>query len=112
MRWKPRKRRYFSHEEIERICEAAPGSSANGKILADYIRLMAYCGSRKRETLRIKWYDVDWPMGQLMIGADGLAKNHEFRVVDFNPALDRHLRSMCERRGDSAYLFSAPGKHE
>lgn len=112
VRWKPRKRRYFSHEEIERICEAAPGSSANGKILADYIRLMAYCGSRKRETLRIKWCDVDWPMGQLMIGADGLAKNHEFRVVDFNPQLERHLRSMSGRRGDSAYLFTAPRKND
>jgi len=112
VRWKPRKRRYFSHEEIERICEAAPGSSANGKILADYIRLMAYCGSRKRETLRVKWSDVDWSMGQLMIGADGLAKNHEFRVVDFNPALERHLRTMSGMRGESAYLFSAPGKHD
>ena len=52
-------------------------------------------------------------MGQLMIGANGLTKNHEFRVVDFNPALERHLRSMRERRGDSAYIFSQhQGKHE
>ena len=64
------------------------------------------------QRLRIKWCDADWPMDQLMIGADGLAKNHEFRVVDFNPALERHLRSMRGRRGDSAYLFSAPGKHD
>ena len=44
-------------------------------------------GSRASETLRLRWSDVDWDKQQLIIGADGLSKNHEARAVDFNPAL-------------------------
>ena len=69
---------------------------------------MKTCGSRASETLRLKWSDLDWDRKQLIIGSDGLTKNHESRVVDFNPALEMHLLDMNNRRNGFAYLFPSP----
>jgi integrase len=70
---------------------------------------MACCGSRRSETLRLKWSDVDWQNRQLTIGSDGLAKNHQARVVDFNPKLEALLKDMESRRvPDSVWLFPSP----
>ena len=44
-----------------------------------------------REALRLKWSDVDWTQKQLTIGADLQTKNHEARVVDFNPKLEGRI---------------------
>lgn len=109
LKWSPRKKRLFRQEEIDRICQAALETSKNGVQVADYIRLMAYCGSRMTETLRLKWSDVDWDIKQLTIGADGQSKNRKARVVDFNAKLEDHLRAMWQRRApDSEWLFPSP----
>jgi integrase len=61
------------------------------------------------ESLRLKWSDVDWNQRQLTIGADGLAKNHKSRVVDFNSNLEAHLKEMARRKApDSEWLFPSP----
>jgi len=84
-------------------------SLKNARQFADYVRLMAYAGSRRSETLRVKWSEVDWERKQVTIGADGLSKNRESRVVDFNPKLEAHLRDMFTRRApDSEFLFPSP----
>jgi integrase len=109
IRWKHKKRPLFTVDDINRLCTAAIGAGRNGQMLSDYLRLMACCGSRRDETLRLRWSDVDWQRQQLWVGADGLAKNHEARVVDFNSALGAHLEAMHNRREqDSVYLFPAP----
>ena len=72
------------------------------------MRLMKTCGSQASETLRLKWSDLDWDRKQLIIGSDGLTKNHESRVVDFNPALETHLLDMSKRCNGSAHLFPSP----
>jgi integrase len=109
IRWKPKKRPLFAPEQIEsKICRAALQNCKHGQLLADYVRLMKTCGSRASETLRLKWSDLDWDRKQLIIGSDGLTKNHESRVVDFNPALETHLLDMNNRRNGSAYLFPSP----
>jgi len=109
IRWKPKKRPLFTVDDINRLCTAAIGAGRNGQMLSDYLRLMACCGSRRDETLRLRWSDVDWQRRQLWVGADGLAKNHEARVVDFNSALRAHLEAMHSRREqNSVYLFPAP----
>ena len=78
-------------------------------MLSDYLRLMACCGSRRDETLRLRWVDVDWDRKQLWVGPDGFSKNYEARVVDFNSFLERHLRAMFNRRDKrSVWLFPAP----
>jgi len=69
---------------------------------------MKTCGSRASETLRLQWSDLDWDRKQLIIGSDGLTKNYESRVVDFNSALETHLLDMNNRRNGSAYLFPTP----
>src|SRR4029453_2068170 len=98
---------------INRICEAGLKASKNGIEFGDYVRLMAYCGSRMSETLRLKWSDVDWEKRQLTIGSDGLAKNHKSRVVDFNPQLAAHLNALASRRApDSQWIFPSPQRGE
>ncbi len=116
LKWTARKRDLATANEIEALCAAAfkqtPDGSPvtkNAQEFADYIRLMAYCGARRSEALRLRWSDVDWTQGQLTIGADGLAKNHEARVVDLNSRLERHLKEMAARRApDSQFLFPSP----
>jgi len=81
----------------------------NARQFADYLLLLAYSGARRNEGLRLRWADVDFARGQLTVGADGLAKNHESRVIDFNAELGDHLRDMFARRvPDSEWLFPSP----
>ena len=115
LKWTPRKRQLVSAEDIDRLCKAAIEGGKdgekfkNGQLFADYVKLMAYCGSRRSESLRLKWSDVDWQNQQLTIGSDGLAKNHQVRVVDFNPKLEALLKEMNSRKApDSVWLFPSP----
>lgn len=125
LKWKSPTRQLVTAADIETVCSTAfkplfveshvahDGEQGrplqNAQQFSDYLRLMAYCGSRRDETLRLEWKDVHWDQQQLEIGADGLAKNHKSRVVDFNPNLEAHLRDMYARRQpDSRFLFPSP----
>jgi integrase len=111
LKWTAHKRSLLPTEDIERLCEAAVKDKTfrNGREFADYVRLMASCGARRDETLRLKWSDVDWERRQLTIGSDGMAKNRKARVVDFNAKLEVHLNEMQSRRApDTQWLFPSP----
>lgn len=102
----PRERELVSAADIDRLCQKAIKISKNGQQFSDYVKLMAYCGARRDETLRLAWNDVDWDGQKLIIGSDGLAKNHKPRCVDFNPALEAHLKEMKSRRApDTEWMF-------
>jgi len=104
-----RKRRLYTPEEMEKLYTAAAALPRSGQMLADILRLMSTCGSRISETLRLKWSDVDFKQNQITIGSDGLAKNRKHRVVDFNSALEKHLKDMQKRKQpDSDWLFPSP----
>jgi integrase len=109
LKWTPHKRDLVAAAEIEKLCDSAVKESKNGQELADYIRLMAFCGARMSESLRLKWSDVDWGQRQITIGSDGLSKNHKARVVDFNPKLEGLLKDMLSRKApDTVWLFPSP----
>lgn len=109
LKWTPKKRELVTFQNIEKLCTAALEVSKNGQQFSDYVLLMAYCGARRSETLRLKWSDVDWQQKQMTVGSDGLAKNHEARVVDFNSKLESHLREMVSRCApDSDWMFPSP----
>ena len=111
---KPRKvttpvRHLLKPEEFENLCKAAVKSGKNGRQLADYVRLLAYCGARRDEAIALKWKDVDFDKRQLRIGADGDTKNSSARFVDFNPQLEAHLQGMKVRKApDTEWLFPSP----
>ena len=116
LRHVPRKRPLFTTGRIEHLAAVADATCPrSGKILADFIRVCAYAGPRCSEAMRLRWCDVHWDQRQLMIGSDGLTKNHESRAVDFNPRLAEVLESMRARRAEGAeFLFSPtrkPGQH-
>lgn len=107
------KRQRVTIENIETLCAKAMEVSKNGQQFADYVRLMALCGSRRDETLRLQWSDVSFDLKQLTIGSDGLAKNRRSRIVNLNSELEAHLRSMHSRRApDSKFLFPSPQRGE
>jgi integrase len=111
LKWTAKKRSLLPTEDIEKLCDAAvkDESFKNGREFADYVKLMASCGARRDETLRLKWSDVDWDRKQLTIGSDGMAKNRKARVVDFNVKLEMHLEDMKSRRApDTQWLFPSP----
>jgi integrase len=114
LRYETKKRRLVSAEEIDRVCQAAiKHAPLSGQMLADFIRLMAYSGGRWRETLRLRWKDVDLERGQLTFGSDGQTKNRQSRVVDFNERLKAHLLEMSKRRQpDSGFIFPSPRRGE
>jgi integrase len=102
-------RRLYTREDIDLFCRAALTASKNGVEFADYVRLLALCGAREQETIKLRWADVDFGHKLLTIGADADTKNREARRVDFNPALETHLQAMQERRApDSQWMFPSP----
>ncbi len=105
----PPERRLITPAEFEQLIAAARGCSKNGAQLADYLRFLAFSGSREQEALRVRWADVDFARGRVTIGADGMAKNWEARTVEFNPQLGDLLREMKARRApDCSWLFPSP----
>ncbi len=84
--------------EIERICDAGLTATKSGQQLADNLRFLAFTGAREQEALRIRWVDVAFERKLVCVGADADTKNREARHVDFNPALESHLRAMHQRR--------------
>lgn len=104
-----KKRQLVSAAQIGQVCEAAKTNFKNGKEFADYVWLLAYSGARRSEALRLQWVDINWERRQLKVGSDGLSKNHEARVVDFNGDLETHLKDMFTRKApDSDFLFPSP----
>ena len=119
------KRKLVSMAEIERLCNSAREPKFKGGRLvtdcekgvplrnaeqfADYSRFMAFTGARRCEALRVLWADVDFDRQTVLIGGDGLAKNHEHRRVDFNSQLTSLLNEMRQRRApDTRWLFPSP----
>ena len=128
LKWKPKRRELVEGAGIDHLLAVVSearfqGSEVvrrgkgqplkNAAQFTDYLRLLQFSGAREKEALRLRWRDVDFGRGQLVIGSDGRAKNREARVVDLNPALATHLRAMeAQRAPDSEWLFPSPQRGE
>jgi integrase len=71
LRSEPPVRPLFSAEDLETLCTAAMDEREDGTPVTknwlqfcDYIRLLAYCGAREQEALRLRWSDVDSSAGK------------------------------------------------
>ena len=54
-------RRCLTTAEIERVAKSAKDvAPMTGQMVSDFILLMAFCGGRWAETLRLRWQDVDF----------------------------------------------------
>jgi integrase len=106
-------RRLYTREDVDQFCQAASVASKNGAEFTDYVRLLALCGAREQETIKLRWADVDFEHKLLTIGADADTKNREARRVDFNAELETHLKAMQARRApDSQWVFPSPQRGE
>jgi integrase len=100
-------RKLLTRREIDSICERALAKhKRNGQQFADFIRLLAFCGGRTSEVLKLTWSDVDFQKKVLVFkGTD--TKNSQTRRVDFNSQLQSHLKSMLPRKtSDSVFPSS------
>jgi integrase len=108
-RTEQKSRRLFTREDVDLFCQAALTASKNCVEFTDYVRLLARCGAREQETIKLRWADVDFEHKLLTIGADADTKNREVRRVDFKAELETHLKAMLARRApDSKWLFPSP----
>lgn len=101
LKCEPRKRDLFTDAQVEEICAAGfrsrfnggelakPGTTGvplkNAQQFADFVRLLARCGSRMSETLRLKWSDVQ-ATGRVRLEAPGHRAG-----VSGPPGAARHL---------------------
>lgn len=111
------KRDFLNSAKVQTLIAKATERDPEGKLLAgpsgqelaDLIRLLAYCGAREMEALRLRWRDVDFTGRKLFIGRDGQTKNREARSVEFNPDLESLLQEIFARRApDSPWIFPSP----
>ena len=106
-------RRLYTRQDIDLFCQGAQVATKNGVEFADYIRLLALCGAREQESIKLRWDDADMKQKLLTIGADADTKNREARRVDFNLELETHLKAMGARRApDSQWMFPSPQRGE
>ncbi len=104
-----KKRALMEMATFDSVLAASAGATKNTQQFRDYLRFLLFTGAREKEALRVSWADVDFSNEQVVIGADGLAKNHEARRVDFNADLAALLTDMTARRvPDSQWLFPSP----
>ena len=130
----PARRSLITPEEFERLLEACTAQdegkkepvTKNGEQLRDFFRLLAFCGCREQEGIRIGWGHVDFENKRVFIGAPedfqaaaitvgtgGISKNHGSRIVDFNPQLESLLLEMKSRKQEnSSWLFPSPQRGE
>lgn len=108
------KRPLLLPQEFDRLIECAvKACKKNGQQLADYLRFLAFSGSREKEALRIQLVDIDFERERVTIGSDGLSKNWKARTVEFNSNLGSLLLDMYSRRApDSSWLFPSPQRGE
>lgn len=101
------RQRLISLEEIRKVTQTAVAEVRNGQMVADAIWLLAYSGMRRNEGFQMKWEDVDWEKGFLVVGAAPLStKSGHRRYVHFNVNLKTHLQQMHQRRDrGSPWLF-------
>jgi integrase len=112
----------FTTSELDKLCAASFEQNEDGEPvtknaqeLVDYLKVLAYSGTRRNEALGLKWSDVDFDNGQLHVrrqvthrGIESL-KNAEERTVDFNAKLAKHLDHMKVRnRNASVWVFPSP----
>jgi integrase len=118
LRQKPAPRRaLLSPVEVEALLAACqPEATKNADLLRCYLRFLALTGAREKETLQIRWEDVDFDREFVTIGAGDPedTKSGYARSVNFTPELEALLREMAEnyRQPDSSFLFPSPQRGE
>ena len=111
LRQKPAQRRpLLTGEQFAALLAACrPDVTKNAALFRLYLRFLALTGSREKEALRVRWQDVDFSREIVTIGADGGAKNHRARDVDFSPELGALLAEMfAAKPPDSTWIFPSP----
>jgi len=84
------KRPLLSPAQFDAVLAAVPlACEKNAVQFTDYLRFLGFTGAREVEALKVRWTDVDFTAGQVTIGTGGVAKNGEWRTVDFNPPTRR-----------------------
>lgn len=105
-RWTPPRREMLRPTDVQTLFTKALKAGRNGQQLHDYLRFLAFSGTRERDALNMRWADVDLDRQQIRVH---MSKNRRSITLDFNPSLKELLREMHARRApDSEFLFPSP----
>ena len=106
LKWVAPRRGLLTPTELAKLLEAAKHAGRNGAQLHDFLRFLAYSGSREQDALRLRWDAVDLEGETVTLF---ISKNRETRTIEFNADLRALLQEMAGRRApDSVYLFPTP----
>ncbi len=100
-------RKLLPNDKIDAVCnEALTKHKRNGQQFADFIRLLAFCGGRTSEVLKLTWADVDFK-NRVLVFKGVETKNSQTRRVDLNSKLQSHLKSMFARKTSESLFPSS-----
>ena len=100
-------RKLLTNGQIDALCsKALTKHKRNGRQFADFIRLLAYCGGRTSEVLKLTWADVNF-QSKVLVFKGMNTKNSQTRRVDFNSKLQSHLESMFARKTSDSLFPSS-----
>lgn len=95
----PPKRELLKGVQLIALLEAIINTKLkNGALFRFYPRFLLLTGAREKETLSIKWADVDFQRQVVTIGKKGVAKNGRERDVNFSPELATLISEMVACR--------------
>ena len=96
--------RWLEASEVEALLRETP----------DHLRALVSCavhaGLRSGELLRLRWRDIDWEAGELMVVSRGgqHTKNYESRRIPMNTALAKDLRRHPRTLSSQLRLLQSP----
>lgn len=104
------KRPLMNDDQFQSLLASVPEAcEKNAAQFTDYLKFLGYTGGREKESLKVRWNDVNFDRKKVTIGAGGVAKNSDQRDVDFNPQLEALLLDMHKRRApDCSWVFPSP----
>ena len=106
----PPKKALFTTEDFGILLGAATSETTkNATLFRYYLRFLALTGAREKESLTVRWADVDFKREVVTIGSAGTSKNHRARDVDFSKELADLLKQMyAGRPPNCSWLFPSP----
>jgi integrase len=100
-------RNLLTNDQIDAVCSKAMAQhKRNGQQFADFIRLLAFCGGRTSEVLKLTWRDVEFK-NKVLVFKGVNTKNSQTRRVDFNSNLQSHLEAMLTRKTSDSLFPSS-----
>lgn len=105
-------------EEVEKLAKVADAKWPDWPVMGAMIRFAAYSGLRRGEMLALRWTDLDWENGTILVERQFAQKTRSFaspkngqaRSVAFLPQAQNALRPLTKNVTGTNVWYSTTGK--